>query len=167
MESLETGGKSKQEIAVQALKEGGSLSLTSLFLEGLGYTADKLPMKPLTWNENAGVIVVADSEGKRFAIPSSEQSRDALSKSGLEKDESVGVPNLNEANMWNKNEAVREQNSGFQRWRSLASEAKPVQDLETQAQIEASRLAREALSSEQKEKDQGRIDELRGDLGIK
>ena len=142
--NIESEEKSKQEIAVEALKEGGSLNLTSIYLEGLGDSAESLPMKPLTWNENAGVMVVADSEGKRFAIPVTEQSRDILFKSGLEKDGTVGVPNLNEGNTWNKDDVKREENSGFRKWRAIASRARAAQDLERQTQQEAQREARES-----------------------
>lgn len=104
-----------------------SLDISNLALTGKGgfdasyqNGGEPLKIQPGTWNENSGVIVYADKGGKIYAVPASEEVRRQLQdpESGMEKDEGVSVPHMNEADVWGTEER-RKQMPIFDRWKGL------------------------------------------------
>lgn len=140
--SSESGGD--RGVTPEALESlnAGSLSIENLYLPGSGETIDaKTAAKPLTFNENAGNIVYADAEGRRHALPATNETREMLARNGFQQDPSVGVPWLNQEQVWGKG---KEQNSSFQRWHALAEQARPIQEAELREQLAAQEKARKA-----------------------
>jgi hypothetical protein len=115
-----------REQALEILKQNLSehaLSLEGLYLRGAveenrDVGSRSKDIKPGTYNENNGVVVFATTEGA-YAIPSTSSLYELLTQAGFEKDQSIGVPWLNDGNMWGP-EAERQSNSGFQKWLELA-----------------------------------------------
>lgn len=122
--SIEQIGQREQ--ALQILKQSLSehaLSLEGLYLKGAVETNRDVGsysrgIKPGTYNENNGVVVFATTEGA-YAIPANSGLYELLQQAEFEKDKSIGVPWLNDGNMWGA-EAERQSNSGFQQWSKLA-----------------------------------------------
>ena len=57
-------------------------------------------LEPLTWNENSGVLIFNDGEQTYVTRPSAEL-REKLNKSGTyTKNESLGVPHINDGDVW-------------------------------------------------------------------
>ncbi|MEK9194967.1 MAG: hypothetical protein AAB975_01210 [Patescibacteria group bacterium] len=115
--------KEQGESVADKLKEE-ALDLAHIGLIGTRETSgNEIPkMRPETWNENDGVIVFSDKGSRVYAIPASEWARDLLmhDKDGaMKKDENVGVPHLNNAEVWG-DEARREGMNSFREWQKLA-----------------------------------------------
>ncbi len=89
---------------------------------------------PLTWNENSGVIMFADSEGKQFATPSNNRVREMLFKDqAFKRAEGMGVLNLSDVEgTWGDKENA-ENNSTFRGWREIALQNRAVQERESAA----------------------------------
>lgn len=138
--------KRKAELALEGLRDQ-SMGLGNVHIEGYKQgelaigTLDEIRMRPLTWNENGGVIMYADADGRKFATPATGEARQLLNADGVfQKDEKIGIPKLNEGNAWGMNRA---ENGAFRQWRGLAVGARPVQELEEKDLIEKQRAARE------------------------
>ena len=138
-----TIGGPEQEKDPLALTKADSLDLTHLGLAGRGGTdtsmnLNELKMTPGTWNENQGVIIYADNQGKKFAVPGSERARREFVSMGMMKDESVGVPHLNDAEVWGSEER-REGMETFHHWKELAEKEQARQQAEAAADTAAAR----------------------------
>ena len=98
--------------------EARSLPLAGLYLHGTRLDCGDIPIQPGTWNENSGVILYADSEGRSFVMPSRDDDRRWLFESGMKKDTTIGVPGFNNLEVWGTQEQ-RERATSFQRWMEL------------------------------------------------
>lgn len=95
-----------------------ALKFSELYAKGKNETLKFDDIEPGTYNENQGVIM-GNIEGQVFALPANESTKELIQASELRQDESIAVPNLNDAEyMWG-NESERQSNSTFQQWRSL------------------------------------------------
>jgi UDP-N-acetyl-D-mannosaminuronic acid transferase (WecB/TagA/CpsF family) len=117
--------RNPREQALELLKgqlSENALNLSGLYLRGavegnrdVGELAKSI--QPGTYNENNGTVIFATTEGV-YAIPSNSHLKDLLTQAEFQNDKSIGVPWLNDGNMWGT-EAERLSNSGFQDWKRL------------------------------------------------
>lgn len=110
---------------------------------------------PLTWNENSGIIMFADSEGKQFATPSNDRVREILFKDkAFKRAEGMGVLNLSDVEgTWGDKENA-ENNSTFRGWRELALQNRAVQERESAAMRAEQEAATAASISELNDKEE-------------
>ncbi len=95
-----------------------SLKFSELYAKGKNETLKFDNIQSGTYNENNAVII-GNINGQVFALPACDSTRELIKASELRQDESIGVPNLNDAEyMWG-NESERQSNSTFQQWKSL------------------------------------------------
>jgi len=119
VESRET--KKQREMA--RVRED-SMTLTQMYLEGTKSYIDKeIVSAPNTWNENDGVIVWLDENGRKYATPSSDRTREIMSEH-LKKNEGIGVPHLNVGDVWG---SEPEKNSSYNEWQALRRRVSNVQ----------------------------------------
>lgn len=109
----------QNEIALEQLK-ARSMNLRGIYLAGTDTKLDDIvsSMNSGTYNENGGVIVYKLGD-EVFATPSS-RGGELVQTAGLMLDEKVGVPNLNDGEVWEKDEVKRNGLSGFQDWKKLS-----------------------------------------------
>lgn len=122
IEQLAAENLDKKLSAALATLRHKSLDLGGLHLPGIDkMPAQEIQAEPLTWNENAGVVLFTDKEGNKYELPSSEDARELLSsENGFTRVPGLGVPNLNDSNLWGKD---RESNSAYRKWQSLVQES--------------------------------------------
>lgn len=127
--------------SLEELKQG-AVALSGSHLNSLGSTIDSATDYPAnSWNEHNGVMIFTDGEGGIFASPITDRLRDSMYASpDLKKDESIGVPNLNESEVWHKDAAQADLIDTFTKWKGLASEARDVQALERNERLAAAEL---------------------------
>lgn len=100
-----------------------ALNISSLYLVGAP-EADKKQdglkdeLQPGQYAEQNGVVVFATAEA-RYAVPATSHMTELLKQAEFQLNESVGVPQLNNAEMWGP-ENQRVGNSGFQKWQQLS-----------------------------------------------
>jgi len=95
-----------------------------VYLKGTKTEADKgIVSAPNTWNENDGVIVWLDGNGRKYATPSSDRTREVISEH-LKKNTEIGVPHLNVADVWGREP---EKNSSYKEWQALRRRVSNVQ----------------------------------------
>ncbi len=70
------------------------------FIKGGQEIKNNQVVKPMTWNENAGVLIFSDENGETYVNHSEKLRADLLKSRDYIKDEQLGVPNLNEAGTW-------------------------------------------------------------------
>ena len=109
----EMSAAEKREAADRLIKEN-ALVLNNLFIKGLGKSLTSQDVKSGTYNKQNGVVL-CNIGGEVMAIPDNSKTSGWLTESELAIDESVGVPNLNDAEYWG-NESERAQNSGVKQW---------------------------------------------------
>lgn len=99
-----------------------SLPLTALHLQGGETSVDRaINVAPNTWNENDGVIVWLDRNGRIYATPGSDHTREIMFEH-LTKDESIGVPHLNSKEVWG-DKAEGGGTNDFREWERLRARA--------------------------------------------
>jgi hypothetical protein len=95
-----------------------AFKFNELYAKGTNETLKFDDIEPGTYNENNGVII-GNVEGQVFALPSTPETLELIENAELRLEESIGVPNLNDAEyMWGS-ESERQSNSVFQEWKSL------------------------------------------------
>lgn len=109
----------KRELSQKAIRESG-LNVNDLFLRGVGENGVYInpeSIKAGTYNEQNGVIL-ANIAGEIIALPSNERTHKIIEDSELLLDESVGVPNINNAEVWG-DASQRAQSPSYMRWLEL------------------------------------------------
>lgn len=74
------------------------------------------------WNEANGVILFKTEEGETFATPANSKTRESINNSCLAYTESLGVPNLNNLDVWGDEER-RSQMESVNEWMELSSKS--------------------------------------------
>jgi hypothetical protein len=148
MDIEQRAGKQETGEETIALLKGQSLDLTALHLGGRGQMADSISYSPQTWNENSGIIIYADKDGRTFAIPSNDSVRNRLQQDpSFKKAEGKGVWNLNDVDgVWGGVEKNRT-NSAFNRWQELASRNQVVQEREAVTMRRGQDMARDMFEA--------------------
>jgi|CXWL01.1.fsa_nt_gi hypothetical protein len=107
---------SENQASLEILKSS-AMNINGLALAD-GKVLDDLEIAPGTYNENQEVIVFAIGDQK-YAMPANSQARSYLEQAQFRKEESVGVPHLNDADVWGTPER-RGQMESFKEWLSLS-----------------------------------------------
>lgn len=116
--------EAKKEHELTRVQED-SLPLTALHLQGMEGSVDRtIHAVPNTWNENDGVIVWLDRNGRTYATPSSDRTREVMFEH-LAKDEQIGVPHLNAKEVWG-DKAEEGGNNDFRQWERLCARVSDV-----------------------------------------
>ena len=115
--------RAKREVEYQEKESVRLLKRDSMVLEALYFAGIKLSsldvkIRPGTWNANQGVIVFADLHGRKYAVPDFERTRKLLYESNMGQDESIGVPHLNNLEIWG-NEERRQGMTSLEEWMRL------------------------------------------------
>ena len=124
--SLETF-EAKKEREIESIKEK-SLPLTALGLKmpEVSTSIDQnINAAPNTWIENSGVMVWIDRNGRKYATPSSDESRRVLNEHFKKDTTNIGVPNLNNKDLWGDN--PEEKSKSFLEWQRLVGRISSIQ----------------------------------------
>jgi hypothetical protein len=131
-----------------------ALNLKGVHLSGpaAGDRADRIvDYSPGEWNEHNGIIMFASpDDGELYAIPATDSVREKLNvdPAFTRADSTKGVINLNETDgIWGGAEK-NAQNSGYQRWRTLALGAQNMQMQEAADARAAQAADRDAFDAE-------------------
>jgi hypothetical protein len=123
--------KGEKEQLISEIK-GNAMFVENLFLAGTKESLADIHMRPMTWNENQGVIMFADENGAKWAVPSTGGLRDRFFQAGMEQDESVGVPALNNLDVIGGADS-----QARNEWQALYGQAKTLETAQEARKAEA------------------------------
>jgi hypothetical protein len=108
--------KTAEEQAFEALIEK-SFSLRSLSLKGSNVESDNAHIANGSYNVNQGVILIKSNDSY-YALPETRETIEILQNDSRIKDERMGVPYLNDREMWTNPDG-----ESFKEWKQMVESA--------------------------------------------